>query len=514
MSAAAGGHSDNWVPKHRPIACKMGGGSGLELEIGCGFKGIAGTASGDPTGWVWGYDRSMYTDTKDFSPWEVLNNTKLFPSSDSGYNCTPTSTGSNLCARSTAEAPHAGIDNASLSQLKIQANRGSVLSWVEDDTLSCTTTSGCFKTTVVFPKYTAEALYTYTSAGEVNVPQVSWYKNDGKGIGGLGTYIGTSRGFLTSADPDTAIEPANSVTASSTVSPDAVVTKGGRLNYSATAWANTSGSTLVRLQLGGVGQPDESSIPRNWVKLPNSDKHALSYLIPHMNAGDVVTVPMHFTVEGYTGVGITAFINDASTRAEVAVTPEAPVCTTPDSADGHPVAIAGSKPTVLAGLHCAVASDSSLEVFVPVGRDIKKLSISDDTVRYVPPTTDFHGEETVYVLARNEGGIASAPTAITVNVVDKAAPVDDEFTVQVETRTTLDAEHGLMANDTFPGGTAGWFVLSEGVEADGAIRIGEHGELTIEPGRHFTGDLTFQYKLAEQRGDGTDAATVTIHVVE
>src|ERR1700710_1724125 len=67
--------------KHRPIACMMGGGSGLQIEIGCGFKGIAGDASGNPSGNVWGYDRSNFVDTKDFSPWEVTNNPKLFPSS-------------------------------------------------------------------------------------------------------------------------------------------------------------------------------------------------------------------------------------------------------------------------------------------------------------------------------------------------------------------------------------------------------------------------------------------------
>ncbi|RFA07893.1 hypothetical protein B7R54_00690 [Subtercola boreus] len=448
------------------------------------------------------------------SAWEVLNNPLLFPTSDANYDCTPSVNGSNLCARATDKTPAPGIAGSTLKQLKDEAHRGSVLSWTEDDTVNCMSVLQCFKTTVVFPKFIAEAIYTYGNNGELNTPDVFWYNTDGKGAGNGGSYIGMSRGFLTTEAVNAALEPAGSASVSSTISPGSVVTKGGRADYTATVWADTAGSSVVRLHLDGLKDPVEGKVPSDWIRFPSNDASTINYLVPHMNAGDVQTATLHFTIDGYRGVGVTATANDASSRSEVSVTPEAPVCTTPDTADGNPIAVGGSQPTVLEGLHCSVASDSTLDVWVPAGRDIKKLSVSGDQIRYVPANEAFRGEETIYLMARNEGGIASAPIPITVNVVDKAAPVDDEYTVKMEERTTLDAAHGLMANDMFPGGAAAWTVVSNGVEADGAIRIGDHGELTIEPGRHFTGDLTFEYKLAAAHGQGTDTATVTIHVVE
>ncbi|RFA23522.1 putative Ig domain-containing protein [Subtercola boreus] len=503
---------------HRPLACKRGSDviGGLQPDMGCGYRGSSGGgASGDPTGGpTWGYDRSIYTDTKDFSPWEVLNNTKLFPSSDSGYECTPASNGSNLCERSTAQSPLPGIDNASLSQLKAQANRGSVLSWVEDDSIHCTSTLQCFKTTVVFPKYTADAMYTYSSSGELNTPQVSWYRNDGKGTGGTGTYIGTSKGFLSvdsSADAD--IENANSVSVSSTISPTSVSGSDKRADYSVSVRAATGGSTLVRLHVVGFRDTTEDSIPSDWVRLSDLSSEYVVYLIPSLNPGDISTARLHLTVTGLAEAYVVADGNGTTASSVVQVRPDSPVCTTPGTKEGKGVAAVGTQATLLRGIHCTTPVSTTLKAWTGDSRGAGAFRVVSDEISYTPASATYTGDDTIFVYTENAAGVASLPTAIHVRVGGSAVSADDDQTVDADTPLVLDAANGLTANDIFPSGRDGWSAAVDANPATGKVNVAADGSLRFDPAQSFTGDVSFTYHLNGPLGARSETSTVTIHVV-
>ncbi|PPF79055.1 hypothetical protein C5B96_13480 [Subtercola sp. Z020] len=516
---AAGGASSASAAgalNHQPLACKMTDAviGGLIPEHTCGYRGSTGGASGTPEGGsYWGYDKQMFTDTKDFSPWEVLNNKRLFPSSDSGYNCMPSPNGSNLCTRSTAQTPLPGIDNASLSQLKSESNRGSVLSWVEDDTIECVTSLGCFKTTVVFTKYTAEAMYTYSSSGQLNVPQVSWYKNDGKGYGNIGTYLGTSRGFLTTESPSADdMEPANTVTTSSTITPTEVTAPGGRADYTLTVRASTAGSTLVRLKISGLSAAVVDSIPSDWMRFGTQTDEYVSYLIPHMNAGDVATARLHFTVQALSQAVVAADANGATAGAHVDVRPAAPVCTDPGTADGKSVAAIGSAPTTLWGVLCHVQASTDLKAWTGNERGAGTFTISSNEIRYTPPTSTFVGDDTIYVYTENGAGVASPPTAIHLRVGGSAVSANDEYSVAADSTLAVDAAHGVAANDLFASGRDDWNVVVDDHPAVGTVTAAPDGSFRFEPQAAFTGDVTFTYHLVGPAGQAGEQATATIHV--
>ncbi|MDF2443735.1 MAG: hypothetical protein JWR01_1938 [Subtercola sp.] len=519
VSASAAGRPG----QHQPVVCKMAnGGSGAIDTTGLcpHIDPRTGTAA---IGW----DPASYKYYDDVSPFAPLVDPLKFPKSDGGLNCDLQNDGVLQCWRYVSSAVTAGRDNCDLTQLKDPnsfACRGSVMTAVleKDEAISSGGGRVCTPETIYYgrgasgqPRYLSEAMQCYDSAGLPTVPTVIWYKNDGKGRGHLGTVIGTTQGYLTAPGvADAFSEPAASVTTTTTLSPGSMTAPGDRADFTVTVRSVSAGSVVVTLKNGGFQDGVEDTIPSDWMRLTPLSAEYITYLIPHVNAGQTATASLHFTVTALNQAFVWTDVNGANASSSIIVRPAAPTCTVPDSVDGAALAVGGSQPTILPGVSCTVQHSTTLTAWTGNERGAGTFIVDGEQIRYRPASTDFRGSDTIYVYTSNEGGVASLPTAIHVNVVDPAAPVGDEYTMKMETRLVVDAEHGLMANDTFPGGADAWTVVSNGTEYDGAVRIGEHGELTVEPGRRFTGDLTFQYKLGAAHGQGTDPATVTIHVVE
>ncbi|RFA17335.1 hypothetical protein B7R21_00955 [Subtercola boreus] len=521
QAASAGGRS----PGHAPVVCKMANG-GLGAIDTTGLCPQIDPRTGAP---VVSWDASLYRYYNDISPYVPIADPTKFPLSDGGLNCNLENDGTLRCQRWVPSTATAGRDGCTLDQVsdpRSFACRGSVVQAIldRDENTAARGSNMCTPETIYYgkgssgqPRYWSSAIQCYDGAGLPTVPYVEWHKYDGKGPAHAGTVLGVTTGYLKSGSAaDTLSEPAGAVTTSSTLTPGQMTAPGDRADYTVTVRSSTAGSAVVVLHVSGLTAGIEDVVPASWIRVSSLSKEYVTYLVPHLSAGEVATASLHFTVTSLRQAFVSVDTNGATASSTVDIRPAAPLCTSPDAAGSASasgaIAVAGTQPTILVGVLCSVQPGTTLTAWKGTDRGAGTFTVDGGSIRYVPASPDFRGSDTIYVYTSNEIGVASLPTAVHVNVVDRAAPVNDEYTVKMETRLTVDAAHGLMANDTFPGGADGWSVVSNGIEADGAIHIGEHGELTVEPGRHFTGDLTFEYKLGAP-GQGTDPATVTIHVV-
>ncbi|MCU1475406.1 MAG: hypothetical protein JWQ64_99 [Subtercola sp.] len=502
-------------PNHKPIVCMLGGGSGISIEWGCGWTNVGGGGTADN---AWGYDRTNFVDTKDFSPWEVVNNPRLFPNSDSGYNCVAGDEGSALCTRSSAAAPKPGIDNAKVSQLAngTIANTGSVLNWEERDQIQCTDHEYCFETMVDYTKYHALARYAYDSPGGTPyVTGVWWYKNDGKGAHGQGTFIGTSKHFLTSSVDD--LTDAATMIAGDGISANTATTTGGDVAYQLNVMAQTAGSAIVHVKAAGFTVTDNRQIPAGWISLPTTDLSEAAYLVPNLAVNEPQTAWIHFTVTGASGDIITADVNGVQTSQTLTVRPDAPTCTTADRAyNGRAVVPTGGAVTVLDGVFCSFQSDSTLKVWTGDQRGAGTLALvgtgNTRAITYQAPSADYAGDDTVYVYAVNSAGVASQPTAVPVTVAAPATAAADSYTVAPGATLNEDAGHGMLANEQFNTGTEGWTLQQGYAPANGDLSAHPDGSFSYTPHAGFAGDDTFRYRLNGPHGQVSNVVTVTIHV--
>jgi hypothetical protein len=504
-------------PTHAPIVCMLGGGSGISIEYGCGWGNVGGSGGAAN---AWGYDRSAFTDTKDFSPWQVINDPHLLPSSDSGYSCVPANNGSALCTRFSDAAPRPGIDNASLSQLanETTTNSGSVLGFEERDNVACVGGTGCFLIIVDYTKYQARAVYDYDSPGGTPyIESVSWYKKDGKGYNGVGTYIGNSKSFLTTATSPSDLSVAGTALAGGALSTASVTTTGADVTYQLNLLAQTSGSLLIHLKTNGLTTTDNRSLPPGWISEPSSDPSELAYLVPNLSAGESATAWLHYTVTGASNDMVLVDVNGAQTSSSISVRPNAPTCTTADRAfNGRAVVPTGGATTTLDGVFCSFQSDSTLKVWTGDQRGAGQLALigtgNTRAISYQAPSADYAGDDTVYVYAVNSAGVASEPTAVPVTVAAPATAIADSYTVTPGATLNEDAGHGMLANEQFNTGTEGWTLQQGYAPANGDLSAHPDGSFSYTPHAGFTGDDTFRYRLNGPHGQVSNVVTVTIHV--
>ncbi|GGF37966.1 hypothetical protein GCM10011399_33700 [Subtercola lobariae] len=513
-SAQARGHG---LPAHAPVVCMLGGGSGISIEYGCGWGDVGG---GGTPGNAWGYDRSMFTDTKDKSPWQVLNDPRLFPSSDSGYSCVPGANGSALCTRYSDSPPKTGVSNATVSQLAngTIANTGSVLGFEENDNVTCPNGRGCFLINVYYKNYRADAMYEYDSPGSTPyILSVGWNKNDGKGYAGKGSYIGQSSGFLTAATDAGDLDDPAQIDVGSSMMTSTATTTGGDAQYQLNISAQTAGSVLVHLSTIGLQATSNRVIPAGWIAEPSADPAVLVYLIPNLDANKSATATLYYTVTGASSDTVFADVNGSSTAATLTVRPSAPTCTTANSSfNGRSLVPQGGAVTVLDGAYCTSQPDSTLKVWTGDQRGDGQLAVigsgNTHAISYQAPNASYVGDDTVYVYSENSAGVASLPTAVPVTVAAPASAVADSYTVAKNAPLAVDVAHGLLANDQFTTGTDGWTVQQGYAPLNGDLTMNANGSFSYTPHPGYSGDDTFRYRLNGPHNAVSQPVTVTIHV--
>ncbi len=137
------------------------------------------------------------------------------------------------------------------------------------------------------------------------------------------------------------------------------------------------------------------------------------------------------------------------------------------------------------------------------------LSVSlDGSLTYVPDA-DFVGTDTFSYYISN--GYQTAWTTATIDVID-APPIanNNSYTLRPGRTLTVDAAHGLLANDVDPGGTV--HATSFSSPAHGSLSVSLDGSLTYVPDYGFTGVDTFSYFISD--GAQTAWAVATLDVVD
>jgi VCBS repeat-containing protein len=130
------------------------------------------------------------------------------------------------------------------------------------------------------------------------------------------------------------------------------------------------------------------------------------------------------------------------------------------------------------------------------------------------PATDYVGPDSFsYTVTDPHGGTADATVSISVNPAPPVA-TPDAYTTDTGTTLTIDAAHGLLANDT-----------AANIGQVNAIKVadGTHGTVTVDPSGSFvytptnstyTGPDTFTYKAQDSNGDSAiTAVTITINAL-
>ncbi len=138
------------------------------------------------------------------------------------------------------------------------------------------------------------------------------------------------------------------------------------------------------------------------------------------------------------------------------------------------------------------------------------------------PTLNFNGLATINYTVNDNLGATSAPASISINVTpvnDAPVAVNDSGVTNEDTPVTLLA---ITANDTDVDGTVNpatvdLDLLTVGIQnsstnAFGSWSVNVSGDLTYTPLSNFNGIATKQYRVNDNQGTTSNAATVTITV--
>ena len=137
------------------------------------------------------------------------------------------------------------------------------------------------------------------------------------------------------------------------------------------------------------------------------------------------------------------------------------------------------------------------------------LSVFTDGSFTYTPNEDFTGVE--QITYTNSDGVEETTATLTIEVVNKP-PVanDDTYTMRPNTTLSVDAESGLLANDTDPDGDPMRVVATSSAE-NGTLSVFTDGSFTYTPNEDFTGVEQISYTNSDGLEETT--ATLTIEVV-
>lgn len=141
-----------------------------------------------------------------------------------------------------------------------------------------------------------------------------------------------------------------------------------------------------------------------------------------------------------------------------------------------------------------------------------ELAFSPNGAFTYTPNTGFSGEDTFRYTA-SDGTLTSEPATVTITVKENPAPTanPDVYETTFETELTVNAENGVLANDTDPNGDALTAILVE-PPSSGTLTLGMDGSFSYIPRTDFAGADVFTYRA----NDGTissEPAIVTINVL-
>jgi len=501
---------------HRPLACKIASGFGADP---CSFYfGRASGGSVEPSGVLtFGYDATIYKDFKDFSVYAPLSNPALFPKSNGGYVCSPGGGGA-ACVRSGADAPKPGKAGATVGQLRDYAWRGDLVSFEEDDSTACVTTSpgnrGCFMADFQFTYYEAQAIYSFDrTTGELSRPSITWWDKKGK-------LVGHSKQFLTIADSYTEFAAPGSMYVTSFSAPERAASIGSDVTYGVSLTAMTSGSAVVDLQVLGLTGATEAVIPSDWVRYSSLDASTIRYIVPYIAAGDIQSASLHFKAGAeINSVNVVVHAQtDVTSEAVVDVVPSAPVCTVPNPA---PVVQRGGEATLLSGgTHCDAPAGSVLTTrYDPAANgDLTMVQQPGSPLvyqlSYQARSADYTDVESVPVYAvSTANGEYSEPTMVDIRVVAPAEALADEYLVTAGKTLFAMQAQGVVANDQFSAGSEGWYAEQGAGPTHGSLTLSPNGSFQYTPVAGFSGDDSFRYRLGGPNGAHSEPVTVVIHVM-
>ncbi|GAA0990134.1 Ig-like domain-containing protein [Subtercola frigoramans] len=297
------------------------------------------------------------------------------------------------------------------------------------------------------------------------------------------------------------------------ISPGRTAVAGDSATYGVTLRATKAGTAALTLVIDGMESVSDSSVPREWIRhgdLTGSAAHRLIwYNIPYLNEGDIVSLSLHFTVYSNDNLVKATLAGGPSTTEHVDVVPPAPACT--GLKELMPAQSGAGATTTLEGVTCLAPAGTRLGEDATASHG-EIVPLTDGKLAYRSYDATFTGPDTIYLFARDGRGDRSDSIPITVAVVPAATAVTDEYTVAPDTTLTMDARHGVMANDSLPFGRDGWSVESGYPPAHGALDVRADGALTFTPEPGYTGDVTFRYRLGGASGAHSNVVQAVIHI--
>ena len=297
------------------------------------------------------------------------------------------------------------------------------------------------------------------------------------------------------------------------ISPGRTAVAGDSAVYGVTLRATKAGSAALTLVIDGMESVSEAAAPRDWIRhgdLTGSATHRLIwYNIPYLNEGDIVSLSLHLTVYSNENHVTATLAGGPSTTEHVDVVPAGPACT--GLKELMPAQSGAGVTTTLEGVTCLAPAGTRLGEDAAAAHG-EIVPLPDGKLAYRSFDAAFTGPDTIYLFSKDGRADRSDVVPITVTVVPPATAVADDYTVAHDTPLTLDALHGVMANDSLPFGRDGWSVESGFAPAHGTLDVRADGALAFTPEPGFTGNVTFRYRLGGASGAHSNVVSATIHV--
>lgn len=139
---------------------------------------------------------------------------------------------------------------------------------------------------------------------------------------------------------------------------------------------------------------------------------------------------------------------------------------------------------------------------------------ADGTITYTPKAGFSGSDAFTYTVADNEGATSNAAAVnvtVTLPNITNLPPLamDDSATTEAATPVTID----VLANDIDDDGTLQPItVMVRSAPAGGTVSIDTNGSITYAPNASFSGTDSFTYTVADNEGEPSNAATVTVFV--
>ncbi|MDF2442399.1 MAG: hypothetical protein JWR01_602 [Subtercola sp.] len=296
-------------------------------------------------------------------------------------------------------------------------------------------------------------------------------------------------------------------TAHSFVAPSTVTSGATGVVYGLSVTATTAGSAVVMLGFDSFDLESEASVPTGWKRAEDDVAHTLTYTNTHLSAGDTADFSLHLKQNDAAKAptaSVEAEVNGSRAVASADVRPAAPSCQTPPVRQ----VIVGGLATVVRNAQCLAAG-----LPVSVTADHGTVSISPVGIMSYTPDPAYRGDSLISAVATDAAGRTSLASTTTVAVGAAAAAVNDQYQTAAGAVLTVDAAHGLLANDVFPTLASPWSINEGYPPAHGTVVV-DHStgsfRYTPEPG--FTGQVSFRYQTQARDAGVSTTGTVTIDV--